>query len=42
MKPGTNIHHVSVHCSKVFKDHGVKGQGHIGTAMEILCTAEGN
>ena len=41
-KLGTNVHHVSGHCSRGFQYHGVKGQGHKVTAMKILCTAEGN
>ena len=34
-KLGKIIHHVTGHCSKGFQAHGVKGQGHAVTAMEI-------
>ena len=47
MKLTTNIHHVSGHCLKGFQGHGIKGQGHVATAIkscELNClwTAKGN
>jgi len=40
MKLGISTQHVSGHCWRDFQGHGVKGQGHARSSVEILRTRE--